>query len=315
MKRPLLKQLNWRGTGLVAMVALCWVAGPSLSSAQPPAATPFPSLLVMKPVAKLGSEAGLENSGLVASRKHPGVYWGLNDSGNKPSLYPILADGTDFLRPNGSRSTGVSLTGATNVDWEDIALDSAGQIIVADTGNNQNNRAEVVLYVLTEPNPADTCAAVQKRYRVAFPDRPSHAKPSNRHNFDCEAIFTIDETIYLLTKHRADLNTRLYGLENPNPDALNTLKFLDEFAIGGMVTAADATPDGKRLGILTYQAVWIFERETLEQSFFEGKIRQGAILSPQAEAICWKNDETLAITDEKLGWLFHVSPEAIPRLR
>src|SRR4051812_27167857 len=41
----------------------------------------------------IGADVG-ELSGLVASRKQPGVLWGIEDSGNSPSLVAVREDGT-----------------------------------------------------------------------------------------------------------------------------------------------------------------------------------------------------------------------------
>src|SRR5205085_3619918 len=55
-----------------------------------------------------------EISGVAASRRYPGVYWTHNDSGGKPEVFAFTLDGTDL----GS----YALTGASAVDWEDIAV-------------------------------------------------------------------------------------------------------------------------------------------------------------------------------------------------
>src|SRR5205085_1640483 len=65
-----------------------------------------------------------ESSGIVASRIHPGVYWTHNDSGNPPELFAVDERG---------RNLGVwRVSGASNVDWEDISSDAAGHLIIGD---------------------------------------------------------------------------------------------------------------------------------------------------------------------------------------
>ena len=55
-----------------------------------------------------------EVSGVVASRVHTPDLWVHNDSGGEPAVYVISPDG---------KSLGTyTVDGATNVDWEDIAI-------------------------------------------------------------------------------------------------------------------------------------------------------------------------------------------------
>ena len=55
-----------------------------------------------------------EVSGVAASRLHPPLLWVHNDSGGEPAVYAI--------RPDGTLVSTVTIEGATNTDWEDIAV-------------------------------------------------------------------------------------------------------------------------------------------------------------------------------------------------
>src|SRR5438874_9337753 len=61
----------------------------------------------------LQEKAVTESSGLVASRRTPGVFWTHNDSGDGPYLYATDRKGRALAK--------FTVSGATNVDWEDIA--------------------------------------------------------------------------------------------------------------------------------------------------------------------------------------------------
>ena len=82
-----------------------------------------------------------------------------------------------------------------------------------------------------------------------------------------------------------------------NPLENNPLTKMASFDIGGMVTAADASPNGEKLAILTYNAVWLFENEN--DDYFKGKISWLPIYAKQCEAICFDAD-TLVITNEQM---------------
>jgi len=64
-----------------------------------------------------------------------------------------------------------------------------------------------------------------------------------------------------------------------------------------MVTAAEANDDGSKLAVLTYNSVWVFQKENA--SYFQGKIKWLPIKAKQCEAICFKDDEQLLITNEQ----------------
>ena len=86
-----------------------------------------------------------EASGIVASRRHPGVFWVHNDSGNAAALFAVKRDGT-LVREYAVR--------APNLDWEDIATDDDGHLYIGDIGNNGKRLRIRAIYRLDEPDPA-----------------------------------------------------------------------------------------------------------------------------------------------------------------
>jgi hypothetical protein len=201
-------------------------------------------------------------------------------------------------------STGVLIEGATNVDWEDIAVDGEGRLILCDVGNNQNARRDLVLYLVDEPDTAAESATVLERLRVRYPDQTEFPAPSDQMNFDCEAVFTIGGTIHLLTKNRSDLLTSLYRLDEADPERENVLTYVATFDSGGGVTAADASADGLQLVVITYTSIWLFERDDQETPFFEGRVSWAPYFALQTESVCFAGDDTLLLVDEKLGMVY-----------
>jgi hypothetical protein len=68
---------------------------------------------------------------------------------------------------------------------------------------------------------------------------------SKKHNFDCEAILCWNNQIYLFTKNRLDDRTDLYVL--PTTPGNYATKYIASFEVGGRITGADISPDGKKL--------------------------------------------------------------------
>ncbi len=255
-------------------------------------------------VAKLGEGPAKENSGMVKSRRHHDVYWLHNDSGDKPRVYAINSQGRTY-RTDNAAEPGVLLTDAVNVDWEDIAVDDRGHLIVADVGNNHNDRQDLTLYVLPEPDPLAEQADVERKIVIRYPDQAEFPAGEDHFNFDCEAIFTIEDDIYLLSKHRSDEWTSLYRLD-PDADEVGLLTYVDRFNTHGGVVAADCSPNGLELIVATYQSLWLFERADKTESFFDGDVSWGRLLSKQIEAVTFQDSQTLLLADEQLGALYRV---------
>ncbi|MBX3435330.1 MAG: hypothetical protein KF847_18600 [Pirellulales bacterium] len=253
-----------------------------------------------------------ENSGIVRSRLWPDVFWMHNDSGDEPRIYPVRRDGSTFAQErDNDAAPGIEIGGAINVDWEDIAVDDRGHVIIADVGNNGNNRRDLALYYLAEPAPTAERTTFLRRVFVRYEDQPSFPAPADDFNYDAEAVFTLGAQVFVLTKHRSDTATKLYRYdpEEPLPPGgeAATLRLLDRFELGGQATAADASTDGKRLIVAAYNAFWLFE--IADPRFpLRGAVSWLPFAGPeQIEAVCFADDSTILAADEVSARLFEIS--------
>src|SRR5260370_26880993 len=98
----------------------------------------------LEPLGKLDDRAIREGSGLVQSRRHPGIFWVHNDSGNPPALFAVRRDGSLV------REYRVSVP---NIDWEDIATDDRGHLFIGEIGNNNGWLPVPAVYQIDEPEP------------------------------------------------------------------------------------------------------------------------------------------------------------------
>jgi hypothetical protein len=233
------------------------------------------------PDARFEDPAINESSGLVKSRRLNGVFWTHNDSGDRPRIFAVTREG---------RSIGaVEILNARNVDWEDIAIDDVGFLYLCDIGNNRNRRTDLVVYRIPEVDP--------KRVRTAtiaarFPFRyPALRSP------DAEACFHANGAIYLLTKEHGADETFLYRLDLSRPEQEQIVTFVGKAEIDGLVTAADLTPNGSYLAVLTYNAIHLFRKPEGSDDYLAGRRRRFSILFGQAEAIAWDGVD-LIITNE-----------------
>ncbi len=264
----------------------------------------------LKVFAKVSNTQIEEMSGIVMSRRYPDTYWVHNDSGDEARIFAIRQDGSAA-----SPSTeGIRFPSARNIDWEDIAADGKS-LFIADLGNNNNARKNLSIYVVPEPNPSrDKVASGVVRLPVRYEDQTEF--PPTARNFDCEAIFTLRGKLFAITKHRLNAlfpatHANLYRLDTRWTDKVNNLKKVDSATdLGGWVTAADVSPDGKTLAVLTHapiQSVWLFSTAAEGDKFLsKGKGKQIIFRGlGQCEAICWIDAKTLIATNEQ-GELFKI---------
>jgi hypothetical protein len=197
---------------------------------------------------------------------------------------------------------GVLISGAINVDWEDIAVDSAGNIYIGDIGNNWNVRRDLVVYMIREPNPYSRASVyVERRIPFEYPDQKAYPPPPKQKNFDAEALFHANNHLYILTKNRGNWKTTLYRLETAAANRFNQAIRLGEFNARNWVTAADATPDGNKLVVLTLSALWMFECVPAKnESWLDGRvwwlpIKNGGM----CEGVCFSGDNILISNESR----------------
>jgi hypothetical protein len=178
-----------------------------------------------------------ESSGLAVSRRHPGVIWSHNDSGNDAVLFAL--DQSGMVR--GRVAVPVRMR-----DWEDISAarcPGGDCLYLADIGDNGRNRPRVQVYRVPEPEPGAADSARPMAFDVAYEDGPHNA----------EALFVIGEDLFVVTRDRTG---SIYRGTIPSDRRELTLA-----RIGGLgleaVSDAEASPDGNIVAVRTsYEAVF-----------------------------------------------------------
>lgn len=276
-----------------------------------------PVIPVLAESARVTAPAIKEMSGIVKSARYPDTFWVHNDSGDKSRIFAIHADGT-FIgqKPKTGDYEGVEIGNAANADWEDIAR-IGDTLYISDLGNNGNTRRDLGIYAVTEPNPmAYPAARSFAWYPVAYPDQKDFP-PTGTYDFDAEALFAVRGTLFVITKHRAVGGklpvgaASLYRLKRPQANQVNMLKKVDQKAdLGGWVTAADASPDGKLVAVLTQapvQSVWLFDATAPQDKFLSKPVKRFVFSGgDQCEAVCFDGPDSLLITNEQRQ-IFRVS--------
>lgn len=245
-------------------------------------------------VGTLRDERITECSGVVASRRQPGVLWLHNDSGDSARVFAIGEDGATRAE--------VKVDGARAFDWEDIALGpgpagSAGGewVYVADSGDNLHVRGRVTLYRFAEPDVASMrggeLTVRAERVDVRYAD-------GGRHDVEAMLVDPVSGDVVLVTKEAESARARVFVVTQAqfaSGDA--TAQLVGEVTTGPRVVGGDVRADGGEVVLRTYGGAWRFERrvgEPLHAALLRAGTRMG--VADQAESIAYLPDGRSLVT-------------------
>jgi hypothetical protein len=239
-----------------------------------------------------------ESSGVIASRKHPGLLWTMNDSGGDPVLF--LSDSS------GTRLGAFAIPGANNVDWEALGrgpCETGECLYIGDTGDNSERRASVTLYRVSEPGPTsppgDGVAGAPASITVEYPDQPH----------DVEALYVEpDASVILVTKGRRGgiLTFRVPASGWAKRSVtkavrIDSLPIAPNLRLGRAVTDAAISPDGHLVVVRTYRELWFFTRAADGHLSLDSTrpVCDLTGLQRQGEAVDWWAGDRLVLTSER----------------
>jgi hypothetical protein len=239
-------------------------------------------------------KALVETSGLVYAG---GKLWSHNDGGGQPVLY-----GFDI---NGKVSSIVYVS-AKNTDWEEVAKDDAGNVYIGDFGNQSNKRHDLKIFKIPDPSTLKDNIAKPEIIEFEYSDQKLFPPDTNAQNFDMEAMVWFSNHLYLFSKNRTNPFTgitKVYRL--PDQPGKYRAELIDSIYLGpapmitSWVTAADISPDKKKLVLLGHDKIWLFTCFEGDK-FFSGNKYTVALGGPvtQKEAVCFVDNNKLYITDE-----------------
>ncbi len=230
-----------------------------------------------------------ESSGVVASRQHAGVLWTHTDGGGpkKQWLSAMTRDGAVLKE--------YFISDATIADWEDIAIDDAKHLYIADTGNNDLRRAELAVHQLDEPDPRGetTPVRITRSWRLKFPATP----------FDCEGLFVWKGHGYVVSKVFKDARAQIFRFPIDGPTAA-TLELVATTRIESPVTGADISPDGRLLGLVAKSGAFVYAIDGDVSRAIKAKPFQVKFRHEQIEACTFVPEGLLATAESREILLF-----------
>jgi hypothetical protein len=216
-----------------------------------------------------------------------------NDSGDKPILY--------FINLNGDLIHQVTISNAINDDWEEITKDEKGNIYIGDFGNNHNKRRNLSIYKIEPENLFKVTHTVAKLITFSYPDQTAFPPSDSLLNFDAEAMFFYQDSLWIFTKCRAvpfHGNSFIYTIPSQPGNYTATAK--GKLFIGDSGFAKDAVTGAafnhSALYLITYNRILVYQ---LKNNSFHFEKTIDTTPYSQKEAITISNDEsTLFLTDE-----------------
>jgi hypothetical protein len=218
------------------------------------------------PVGTLESDALSEVSGIVASARNPGVYYVHNDSGDSARFFAIDRQGRTLAE--------VVLSGATAVDWEDIALGPGpggeSYVYLGDVGDNNARvggtpRASIEVHRIREPL---ILSDEEPQYlELTGWERLPLVYPGAAH--DCETLLLdpVTSELLLVTKENDGKSSVFRASALAVAESQQTLELVAQLAFGtteapgsSLVTGGDLSPMGDGILLRTYTSIFYWSR-------------------------------------------------------
>lgn len=238
------------------------------------------------PVAQISNPDLEEISGLAFSRRHPNLIYVHTDSGGEPSIYLLDSLGQELGE--------ISLLGAANRDWEDIAVgpgpNGQSYVFVGEIGDNAAIHSEICIYRFPEPSRISKSSQVKPEIlRLTYPGGAR----------DAETLMIDPQTgdIYIVSK-RDENNTLYWASGSAFSKGKVMLKELGKFDFTSAV-AGDISEDGSKILIKNYFGIYFWERkagESIENALRRTPKRLPYVPEPQGEAIGFNSKGTVFYT-------------------
>jgi hypothetical protein len=233
-----------------------------------------------------------EASGLEYTSKH---FWSHNDDGI-PALYCLDSVG-HLIRAIQINSM--------NRGWEDLTQDEQRNFYIGGFGNNKNDKKELKIYKIPDPETISQPVTEPEIIHYSYSDQKAFPPDITNKNFDVDAFFAWQGSLYLFTKNRsAPFNgySKIYKL-SAEPGK-HVAQLIDSIYVGegpminNWITSADLSPDKKTLALLFHDRIW-FLVNFKENKFSTATIYQLDLKHYSHKAgLCFKDNRTIFIVDE-----------------
>lgn len=179
-------------------------------------------------------------------------------------------------------------------------------VYIGDVGDNNGTRPFRSIFRILKTDLDNNKNIRGEEIRFTFPDE-GFIKKKKQNNFDCEAIMSYRDSIYLFSKRRDDGRTELYAL--PKLPGSYVARSIGKFKVKGLITDADVNPEGNEVAIIGYEEghtrpfIYIFSNFKGDH-FFSGNYKRYELASNkkidwQVESIAYADDNSFFLSCEK----------------
>lgn len=217
--------------------------------------------------------------------------WAISDD-PKTDIYKIDLSGNVVQQ--------LRMKNITVSDVEDVTVDEE-YLYIADVGDNDGSRGErqVIKIKKATIGTNEKVDVDGEIIRFSFPAQGDMQKKNNN-EYDCEALISFKDALYLFTKRRNDLQTELFML--PKTAGSGIPKSIGVFNSKGLITGASINGVGSEVALVGYQHghkqpfIWMLTNFS-GNNFFSGKQKEYVLTNDetdwQVESVTYKDDRTL----------------------
>ena len=156
-----------------------------------------------------------------------------NDSGDNANLYELDTVSGNILRI-------VSISNATNVDWEDITQDDT-YIYIGDFGNNNGNRQNLKIYRVLKTEYLNNTSITADIISFSYEDQLDFTTNPYNHDFDAEAFSVYTNELIIFSKNWASSEVKAYSI--PKTIGNHSAKKIGSYNSEGLITGAAFNPE------------------------------------------------------------------------
>lgn len=231
-------------------------------------------------------------------------FWGLNDGGNSAKLY-------QFDTTSGNILDSTTFVNASNIDWEELSTNGT-EIFIGDFGNNNGTRKDLKIYRFPSSELGKQKVVVDT-ITFRYASQTSYQSEIFS-NYDAEAMLASNDSIFILSKSKADATCRLYKLPNKSGDykvfASDSLD-LNFWVCGATFTSTGIALVGYSIDFSLNLFPWIAETgKALHNIKYQKSIP--LLASTQLESVLFLNSNSFLLATEtsngKPGSLYHCAP-------
>ncbi len=151
-----------------------------------------------------------------------------NDSNTSNQLY-------DIDTSTGAVTRTITITNASNGDWEDLTQDGT-YIYIGDFGNYDGSRTNLKVYRISISDYFASTSVTADVINFSYTDQTDFTVNEFQTNFDAEGLIHYNNNLYVFSKNWLDGNTNIYELSKT--PGTYSISAIDTIVVQGLISGA-----------------------------------------------------------------------------